>query len=69
MATSIRPPLRANAGSSAVTITAATFLVCSFEAWSRVLTPNRSSIPISDSRVNIALSSLSPVLFSPTTRP
>ena len=68
-ATSIRLPLRAKAGRSAVTITAAMFLVESLATWSRVFTPSRSSIPISDSRVNTELSSLSPVLFSPTTRP
>ena len=38
-ATSMRLPLRAKAGRSAVTITAATFLVWSLASWSRVLTP------------------------------
>ena len=60
-ATSMRLPLWVKAGSSAVTITAARFLVSSLATWSRVLTPSRSSMPISDSRVNTALSSLSPV--------
>ena len=69
MLTSIRLPPRAKAGSSAVTITAAMFLVDSLVTWSRVFTPSRSSMPISDSLVNTALSSLSPVPFSPTTRP
>ena len=67
--TSIRLPPRAKAGRLAVTITAATFLVCSLLSWSRVFTPSRSSIPISDCRVKTALSNLSPVPFSPTTRP
>ena len=53
----------------AVTMTAAMFLVCNFAIWSRVFTPSRSSIPTRDSLVNTALSSLSPVPFSPTTRP
>ena len=62
-------PLREKGGRLAVTMTAATFFVCSLAAWSRVFTPSRSSMPISDSRVKIALSSLSPVPFSPTTSP
>ena len=66
---STRLPTRENAGSSAVTMTAATFLVSSLVIWSRVLTPSRSSIATSDSRVNTALSSLSPVPLSPTTSP
>ena len=36
---------------------------------SRVFTPRRSSMPISDSRVNTAESSLSPVPLRPTTSP
>ena len=66
---SMRLPVRENAGRLAVTITAATFLVFSLVIWSRVLTPRRSSMPTSDSRVNTALSNWSPVLFRPTTRP
>ena len=66
---SMRLPLRAKAGSSAVTMTAATFLVDRAVTWSRVFTPSRSSMPISDSRVKTLLLSLSPVPFSPTTRP
>ena len=65
----MRLPSRAKGGSSAVTITAATFLVCNCVVWSWVFTPRRSSIPTSESRVKMALESLSPVLFSPTTRP
>ena len=65
----MRLPVRAKAGRLAVTMTAATFLVCSLAPWSRVFTPSRSSMPISDWRVNTALSSLSPVPFSPTTSP
>jgi hypothetical protein len=66
---SMRLPARAKPGRLAVTITAATFLVESLVIWSRVLTPNRSSIATSDSRVKMALSSLSPVPFRPTTKP
>ena len=63
---SMRLPLRAKAGRLAVTMTAATFLVPQLGlSWSRVLTPSRSSIPISDCRVNTALSSRSPVPFRP----
>ena len=67
--TSIRSPDTMNGGMSAVTITAATFLVSRLLIWSRVFTPSRSSMPINDSRVNTALFSLSPVPFSPTTIP
>ena len=69
MLTSILLPDRAKAGRLAVTMTAATFLVCSLLSWSRVLTPRRSSMPMSDWRVNTALSSRSPVPLRPTTRP
>ena len=66
---SMRLPVCANAGRLAVTMTAATFLVDSLVSWSRVLTPSRSSMPMSDCWVNTLLSSLSPVPFRPTTRP
>jgi hypothetical protein len=66
---SIRLPGRAKAGRFAVTITAATFFVSSRASLSRVLTPSRSSMPISVWRVKTAVRSRSPMLFSPTTRP
>ena len=50
---SIRLPGRAKAGRLAVTMTAATFLVASLASLSRVLTPSRSSMPISVCRVKI----------------
>ena len=65
--TSIRLPWRANGGSVAVTMTAATFLV--LRALPRVLTPSRSSMATRLSWVNIELRRLSPVPLRPTTRP
>jgi hypothetical protein len=68
-AMSIRLPGRAKAGRLAVTITAATLRVSSRASLSRVFTPRRSSMPISDCLVNMAVRSLSPVPARPTTRP
>ena len=65
--TSIRAPGVAKAGSSAVTMTAARFLELALAP--RMLTPSRSVIPSSDWRVKGQLRRLSPVPFSPTTRP
>ena len=66
---SMRVPVRAKAGRVAVTMTAATFLVRRVFEMSRVLTPIRSSMPMTDCWVNGELLIVSPVPFSPTTRP
>ena len=65
--TSMRLPGAAKAGRLAVTMTAATFLVCM--TWPRVLVPSRSSMLWMLSWVNGAFFRLSPVPFRPTTRP
>ena len=65
--TSIRLPWRENGGSVPVTITAATFWV--FNSSSRMLMPNRSSMPIRLCSVNGEPFRLSPVPSNPTTRP
>ena len=65
--TSMRVPWVPNAGRLAVTMTAATLPVRM--VWPRMLTPSRSSIAVSDCLVKGMLLSVSPVPFSPTTRP
>jgi hypothetical protein len=67
--TSIRSPVRMKAGRSAVTMTAATSLVCSCEASAWVLILSRPSMPTRDCLVKTAFCRLSPVLLRPTTRP
>ncbi len=64
---SMADPEAAKAGSRAVTITAATFLVS--RSMSRTLTPSRSSMALRLCLVNGALRRVSPVWFSPTTMP
>ncbi len=64
---SICEPEAEKAGSRAVTITAATFLV--LRSASRTLTPSRSSIASRLCLVKGALRRVSPVPFRPTTRP
>ena len=64
---SMGEPAAEKAGSFAVTITAATFLVLRLA--SRVLTPSRSSMASRLWRVKGALRSESPVPFRPTTMP
>ena len=65
--TSMRAPLPMKAGSSAVTMTAATLRVRALEL--RTLMPMRSSIDCSDCSVNGELRRLSPVPLRPITRP
>jgi len=64
---SMRVPWPEKAGRLAVTITAATFLVCMVSP--RVLTPSRSSMVCRLCWVKGALRSESPEPLSPTTRP
>jgi hypothetical protein len=64
---SMREPFEEKAGRLAVTITAATFLVCI--VWPRVLVPIRSSMVWIESWVKGAFFSESPVPLRPTTRP
>ena len=65
--TSMRVPWAEKAGRFAVTITAATFLVCIVVP--RVLTPSRSSMVWMLCWVNGAFFRESPVPLRPTTRP
>ena len=64
---SMRLPCAEKAGRLAVTITAATFLVCMISP--RVFTPSRSSMVWMLCWVKGAFFSESPVPFKPTTRP
>ena len=65
--TSMRAPGVAKAGSSAVTMTAAMFLVLAVEP--RMLLPSRSLMPSSDWRVKGQLRRESPVPARPMTSP
>jgi hypothetical protein len=67
--TSMVEPEAAKAGRLAVTITAATSLVCIWDWAARVFTPSRSSMATRLCWVIGAFSRLSPVPFNPTTRP